>query len=215
MSAATYSALTGELSLEAIVKGSTLLTCLVSSPSTSSRKFAGSHSFFGFGPIPATGPEAGRRLVSAGGQEFVRAYSQSVYEIPVDQVIGSSILTRYSAKGGVPVLQREAKPFFINDHDGKPVGINLFIGKRPIAAFGNSSGDAEMLQWTGAGKGPRLMMLVLHDDEKREYAYGPAAGLPDTKVGAFPQSLMDEAKKSGWSVISMKNDWKRVFAFDD
>ena len=150
-------------------------------------------------------------IVTGGGQEFVRAYSQSVYEVPVDQVVGSSLLTKYSAKGGEPVLQREPKPFLINDHDGKPVGINLFIGKRPIAAFGNSSGDAEMLQWTGAGKGARLMMLVLHDDEKREYAYGPAAGLPATKVGAFPQALMDEAKKSGWSVISMKNDWKRIF----
>jgi phosphoglycolate phosphatase-like HAD superfamily hydrolase len=150
-------------------------------------------------------------IATGGGQEFVRAYSQSVYEIPVEQVIGSSVLTKYSAEGGTPALHREPKPFFINDHDGKPVGINLFIGKRPIAAFGNSSGDVAMLQWTGAGKGPHLMMLVLHDDAEREYAYGPAAGLPDTKVGTFPQSVMDGAKKAGWSIISMKNDWKRIF----
>jgi phosphoglycolate phosphatase-like HAD superfamily hydrolase len=150
-------------------------------------------------------------IATGGGQEFVRAYSQSVYEIPVEQVIGSSVLTKYSAEGGTPALHREPKPFFINDHDGKPVGINLFVGKRPIAAFGNSSGDVAMLQWTGAGKGPHLMMLVLHDDAEREYAYGPAAGLPDTKVGTFPQSMMDGAKKAGWSIISMKNDWKRIF----
>lgn len=150
-------------------------------------------------------------IVTGGGQEFVRVYSQNVYGIPVEQVIGSSLLTRYVARGGTPALQRDAKPFFVDDHDGKPVGINLFIGKRPIAAFGNSSGDAEMLQWTGAAKGARLMMLVLHDDADREYAYGPAAGLPDTKVGTFPPSLMAEAKKCGWHVISMKSDWKRVF----
>ena len=150
-------------------------------------------------------------IVTGGGQEFVRVYGQKVYGIPPEQVIGSSLLTKYEAKGGTPALHRDHKPFFIDDHDGKPVGINLFIGKRPIAAFGNSGGDAEMLQWTGAGKGAHLMMLVFHDDAEREYAYGPAGGLPDTKVGTFPQSLMDEAKKDGWSVISMKTDWKRMF----
>jgi phosphoglycolate phosphatase-like HAD superfamily hydrolase len=150
-------------------------------------------------------------IVTGGGQEFVRVYSDKAYGIPVEQVIGSSLLTKYEVKSGQPALHREHTPFLVDDHDGKPVGINLFIGKRPIAAFGNSSGDAQMLQWTGAGKAPRLMMLVLHDDAEREYAYGPAAGLPDTKVGTFPPSLMDQAKKSGWHVVSMKSDWKRVF----
>jgi hypothetical protein len=153
-------------------------------------------------------------IVTGGGQEFVRVYSQRVYEIPVEQVIGSSLLTKYRVNDGTPALHREHTPFLVDDHDGKPVGINLFIGKRPIAAFGNSGGDAEMLQWTGAGKAPHLMMLVLHDDEKREYAYGPANGLPDTRVGTFSPALMNEAKKSGWHVISMKNDWKQIFAFE-
>ena len=96
--------------------------------------------------------------------------------------------------------------FFIDDRDGKAVGINLFIGKRPYAAFGNPDGDREMLEWTGAGARVRLKMLVLHDDAVREYAYGPAAGLPDTKIGAFTPALYDEAKKNGWAVISMKNE---------
>ena len=88
------------------------------------------------------------------------------------------------------------------------------IGRRPIAAFGNSTGDEQMLEYTGAGDGLRLKVLVLHDDAEREYAYGPAQGLPDTKVGAFTQDLYDEAKKDGWVVISMKKDWKRIFAFE-
>ncbi len=88
------------------------------------------------------------------------------------------------------------------------------IGRRPYAAFGNSTGDRQMLEYTMAGDGSRLGMLVLHDDAKREYAYGPALGLPDTKIGTFPQALHDEATKHGWVVISMKNDWKRVFAFE-
>ena len=104
--------------------------------------------------------------------------------------------------------------FFIDDGPGKAVGIDLFIGKRPIAAFGNSSGDAEMLQWTQAGPGARLMMLVYHDDATREYAYGPAGGLPETHVGTFPEELMAQAKKDGWVVISMQKDWKRIFPFD-
>jgi hypothetical protein len=153
-------------------------------------------------------------IATGGGQEFVRVYSQRVYRVPPEQVVGSSILTRYEIHNGKPVLMREPKVFFIDDHAGKAIGINLFIGKRPHAAFGNSGGDAEMLQWTRAGGGARLMMLVYHDDPAREYAYGPAGGLPDTKVGTFSQALMDEAKKSGWIVISMKNDWKRVFSFE-
>jgi hypothetical protein len=111
------------------------------------------------------------------------------------------------------VLMRLPKVHFIDDKAGKPVGINEFIGRRPVAAFGNSDGDRQMLEWTGAGDGARLMMLVFHDDAEREYAYGPANGLPDTKFGHFSQSLMDEAKKNGWVVISMKDDWKRIFAF--
>jgi len=153
-------------------------------------------------------------IVTGGGQEFVRVYSKRVYGIPPEQVVGSSILTKYEYRDGKPVLMREPKVFFVDDHAGKAIGNNLFIGKRPYAAFGNSGGDREMLEWTTAGEGARLAMLVLHDDAEREYAYGPAGGLPDTKVGTFSLALMDEAKKSGWIVISMKNDWKRVFAFE-
>jgi phosphoserine phosphatase len=153
-------------------------------------------------------------IVSGGGIEFMRPVTEALYGIPPEQVIGSSIETKYEMQGGKPVLMRLPKIHFIDDHAGKPVGINEFIGRRPIAAFGNSGGDQQMLEWTGAGSGARLMMLVFHDDAKREYAYGPADGLPDTKFGTFPQSLMDEAKKNGWVVIHMKNDWKRIFAFE-
>ncbi len=151
-------------------------------------------------------------IVTGGGQEFVRVYSERVYGVPVEQVVGSSIATKYQSKDGKPVLMREPKVFFVDDGPGKAIGINLFIGKRPEAAFGNSGGDREMLEWTTAGAGKRLGMLVLHDDAEREYAYGPANGLPDTKVGTFSQALADEAKTKGWIVISMKNDWKTVFA---
>lgn len=120
-------------------------------------------------------------IVTGGGQEFVRVYSQLVYDVPPEEVVGSSVLTKYEYRDGKPVLMREPKVFFIDDHAGKPIGINLFIGKRPCAAFGNSTGDQQMLEWTQAGGGTRLMMLVLHDDSEREYAYGPARGLPDTK----------------------------------
>jgi phosphoglycolate phosphatase-like HAD superfamily hydrolase len=154
-------------------------------------------------------------IVTGGGQEFVRVYSERVYGVPVEQVVGSSIATKYEYQNGEPVLMREPKVFFIDDKVGKPIGINLFIGKRPYAAFGNSGGDREMLEWTGAGDGARLKMLVLHDDAEREYAYGPANGLPDSKVGTFPQALADEAKAKGWIVISMKNDWKTIFPEGD
>jgi hypothetical protein len=153
-------------------------------------------------------------IVTGGGQEFVRVYSEQVYGVPPEQVVGSSIATRYEYQDGKPVLMRLPKVFFIDDKTGKPIGINLFIGKRPLAAFGNSGGDREMLEYTGAGSGTRLMMLVLHDDAKREYAYGPAEGLPDTKVGMFSQALMAEARKRGWVVISMKKDFKKVFAWE-
>jgi phosphoglycolate phosphatase-like HAD superfamily hydrolase len=153
-------------------------------------------------------------IVTGGGQEFVRVYSQQVYGIPPEQVVGSSILTKYEVQDGKPVLMREPKVFFVDDQTGKPIGINLFIGKRPYAAFGNSTGDQQMLEWTQAGPGARLMMLVLHDDPQREYAYGPAAGLPESKVGTFSQALYDEAEAKGWTVISMKKDWKHIFAFE-
>jgi phosphoserine phosphatase len=151
-------------------------------------------------------------IVSGGGVEFMRPMTEKVYGIPPEQVVGSTIETKYEVKDGQPVLMRLPKVDFIDDKAGKPVGINKFIGRRPVAAFGNSAGDREMLEWTGAGSGARLMMLVFHDDAKREYAYGPANGLPDNKFGTFPQSLMDEANKKGWVVISMKNDWKRIFS---
>jgi hypothetical protein len=103
----------------------------------------------------------------------------------------------------------------LNDNDaGKPEGIHLMIGRRPYAAFGNSTGDQQMLEYAKAGDGARLAMLVLHDDATREYAYGPAQGMPDSKVGTFTQELYDRAQKDGWVVISMKNDWKQIFSFD-
>jgi len=154
-------------------------------------------------------------IVTGGGQDFVRTYSEATYGIPPEQVVGSAGSTVYSYdKDGKPVLTKEPK-LLLNDNDaGKPEGIHLMIGRRPFAAFGNSTGDRQMLEYTRAGEGRRLAMLVLHDDAEREYAYGPAEGLPDTKVGAFTQELHDEAVKNGWIVISMKKDWKRIFAFE-
>jgi phosphoserine phosphatase len=151
-------------------------------------------------------------IVSGGGIEFMRPMTEKVYGIPLEQVVGSTIKTKYEVLDGEPVLMRLPEIGFIDDKAGKPVGINEFIGRRPIAAFGNSAGDREMLEWTGAGGGARLMMLVFHDDAEREYAYGPANGLPDTKFGTFPPSLMEEAKQKSWVVISMKDDWKTIFS---
>jgi phosphoglycolate phosphatase-like HAD superfamily hydrolase len=155
-------------------------------------------------------------IVTGGGQDFVRVYSQRVYGIPPEQVVGSALGTKYGYdKAGKPFLTKEPKLLLNDDNAGKPEGIHLEIGRRPHAAFGNSTGDRQMLEYTKAGDGARLSMIVLHDDAKREYAYGPARGLPDTKVGNFPQALYDEAKKDGWFVISMKDDWKRIFAFEE
>ncbi len=154
-------------------------------------------------------------IVTGGGQEFVRVYAERTYGIPPEQVIGTAGATRYGydAKGR-PMLTKEPR-LLLNDNDaGKPEGIQLMIGRRPTAAFGNSTGDRQMLEYTKAGDGARLAMLVLHDDARREYAYGPALELPDTKVGPLTQDLYDTARKQGWIVISMKNDWKRIFAFD-
>jgi phosphoglycolate phosphatase-like HAD superfamily hydrolase len=154
-------------------------------------------------------------IVTGGGQDFVRVYAQQAYGIPPEQVVGTAGGTKYGYdKSGKPFLTKEPKLLLNDNNAGKPEGIHLEIGRRPRAAFGNSTGDKQMLEYTGAGDGARLMMLVLHDDAQREYAYGPAQGLPDTKVGTFTQALYDEAKKDGWTVISMKNDWKRIFAFD-
>jgi len=155
-------------------------------------------------------------IVTGGGQDFVRVYSEEVYGIPPEQVVGSAGATKYGYdKEGKPILTKEPR-FLLNDNNaGKPEGIHLMIGRRPYAAFGNSTGDRQMLEYTKAGDGARLSMLVLHDDAEREYAYGPAQGLPNTKVGTFTQALYDEAKKDGWIVISMKKDWKRIFAFEN
>ena len=150
-------------------------------------------------------------ITSGGGIEFMRPMTEAVYGIPPEQVIGSSIKTEFQVQDGKPVLMRLPEIDFIDDKTGKPVGINKFIGRRPIASFGNSDGDRQMLEWTAAGSGARLMVLVLHDDAEREYAYGPANDLPDTHVGAFTPSLMEEAQNSGWVVISMKDDWKQIF----
>ena len=145
----------------------------------------------------------------------MRIYSERVYGIPPEQVVGTASGTKYGYdKDGRPFLTKEPKLLLNDNNAGKPEGIHLEIGRRPLAAFGNSTGDRQMLEYTGAGSGSRLMMVLLHDDAQREYAYGPAQGLPDTKVGIFTQALYDEAKKDSWTVISMKNDWKRIFAFD-
>ena len=154
-------------------------------------------------------------IVTGGGQDFVRAYAERVYGIPPEQVVGSAGGTTFGYRpDGTPFLTKEPKLLLNDNNAGKPEGIHLMIGRRPAAAFGNSTGDRQMLEYTKAGAGARLAMLVLHDDGQREFAYGPAQGLPDTRIGIFPQALYDEAAKRGWVVVSMKNDWKRIFAFE-
>ena len=154
-------------------------------------------------------------IATGGGQDFVRVYSERVYGIPPEQVVGSVGGTKFGYRpDGTPFLTKEPKLLLNDDMAGKPEGIHLLIGRRPNAAFGNSSGDREMLEYATAGGGARLGMLVLHDDADREFAYGPARGLPQTRIGTFPQALDDEAQKKGWTVISMKKDWKRVFPFE-
>jgi phosphoglycolate phosphatase-like HAD superfamily hydrolase len=155
-------------------------------------------------------------ICTGGGQDFVRVYAEQTYGIPPEQVVGTMGGTTYGYdKDGKPFLTKEPKLLLNDNNGGKPEGIHLMIGRRPVAAFGNSTGDQQMLEYTKAGAGARLSMLVLHDDKTREYAYGPAQGLPETKVGYFPQALYDKAQKDGWTVISMKNDWKRIFAFEN
>ena len=153
-------------------------------------------------------------IVSGGGIEFMRPWTEQVYGIPPEQVIGSSIKTKFEMRDGKPVLVRLPELNFNDDKADKPVGINQHIGRRPIAAFGNSRGDQEMLEYTQGGSGARFELLVLHDDAAREYAYGPARGLPDVKLGAFTPALDEHAQKDGWTVVSMKNDWKQVFPFE-
>jgi phosphoglycolate phosphatase-like HAD superfamily hydrolase len=153
-------------------------------------------------------------IVTGGGQDFVRVYAQQVYGIPTEQVVGTAGGTEFGYdKNGRPFLTKKPQLLLNDNNAGKPQAIHLMIGRRPRAASGNSTGDREMLEYTGAGDGARLMMLLLHDDAQREYAYGPVHGLPDTKVGAFTPALYDEAKTKGWTVISMKTDWNRIFAF--
>ena len=147
-------------------------------------------------------------IVSGGGIEFMRPWTEKVYGIPPEQVVGSSIKTKYEMRDGKPVLVRLPELNFVDDKTGKPVGINSHIGRRPIAAFGNSDGDQQMLEWTQGGTGARLMVLVHHDDAEREWAYGA-----ESKIGTFSDALMAEAKKNGWVVISMKKDWKVIFPF--
>lgn len=154
-------------------------------------------------------------IVTGGGQDFVRTYGEATYGVPPEQVVGTAGEVTYGyGPDGAPILTKEPK-LLLNDNDaGKPEGIHLMIGRRPLAAFGNTAGDRQMLEYAKAGEGARLAMLVMHDDAKREYAYGPAQGLPDTRVGAFSQDLYDEAMRDGWIVVSMKDDWRRIFAFE-
>jgi phosphoglycolate phosphatase-like HAD superfamily hydrolase len=154
-------------------------------------------------------------IVTGGGQDFVRVFSEQTYGIPPEQVVGTMGATSLSFdKEGKPVLTKDPKVLLNDNNAGKVEGIYLMIGRRPHAAFGNTPGDEQMLQYTKASNGASLAMLVLHDDATREYAYGPAKGLPAVKMGAFPQDYYDMAIKNGWVVISMKDDWKQIFAFE-
>jgi phosphoglycolate phosphatase-like HAD superfamily hydrolase len=145
-------------------------------------------------------------IVSGGGVEFMRPWVEKVYGIPPEQVIGSSIKTTFEIREGRPVLIRKAELNFIDDKAGKPVGIHSHIGRRPLAAFGNSDGDLQMLQWTTAGKGPRFALLVHHTDASREWAYDR-----DSSIGRLDKAL-EEARTEGWTVVDMKSDWKIVLA---
>jgi phosphoglycolate phosphatase-like HAD superfamily hydrolase len=149
-------------------------------------------------------------IVTGGGQDFVRVFADPVYGVVPEQVIGSAGRTGYRyAADGKPELEKLPEVLLIDDRQGKPEGIHLVIGRRPYAAFGNSTGDQQMLEWTQGGQRGRLMMLVHHDDAEREYAYGA-----NSKIGTFSAALKAEADQRGWTVISMKNDWKRIFAWE-
>jgi phosphoserine phosphatase len=145
-------------------------------------------------------------IVSGGGIEFIRPWSDGIYGVPTQNVVGSSIQVTYEYKDGKPVLMRNAKVGFIDDKAGKPVGINAHIGKKPILAFGNSGGDKEMLEWSQSASGKTLQGLIHHTDSTREWAYGA-----DSKIGTFSNALMQKADSSGWFVVDMKTDWKTIF----
>ena len=147
-------------------------------------------------------------IVSGGGIEFMRPWAEQVYGIPPEQIVGSSIKTAYELRDGKPVIVRLPEINFIDDKEGKPVGINQHIGRRPIAAFGNSDGDFQMLEWTTAGSGKRLAVYIHHDDADREHAYDR-----DSHIGRLDRGL-DEAPARGWTVVSMKNDWETIFKSD-
>lgn len=149
-------------------------------------------------------------IVSGGGQEFIRVFAEEVYGIPPENVIGTAGKVKFEYADGEPVLRKQAALLFLDDKGGKPEGINLVIGRRPVAAFGNSDGDRQMLQWTYGSKRKTLQLLVHHDDATREFSYDG-----DTKIGTFSPSLMSEAIAKKWVVVSMKNDWKRVFSWQD
>jgi len=144
-------------------------------------------------------------IVSGGGVEFMRAFAEDVYGIPPERVIGSSIRTKYEVRDGKPVIVRLPEIEFVDDKEGKPVGIHKAIGKRPIMAFGNSDGDFQMLEWTTSAPGPRLAMIVHHDDAAREFAYDRGS-----HIGKLERGL-DEAGARGWSLVSVKNDWRTVY----
>jgi phosphoserine phosphatase len=144
-------------------------------------------------------------IVSGGGIEFMRPWAEKVYSIPPEQVVGSSIETKLEVRDGVPVLVRLPELDFVDDKAGKPVGIHRHIGRRPIAAFGNSDGDLEMLQYTAAGKGPRFCLYVHHTDAVRESAYDR-----ESHIGKLDKGL-DEATARGWTLVSMKDDWKTIY----
>jgi len=154
-------------------------------------------------------------IVSGGGVEFMRPWAQRVYGIPPEQVVGSSIKTKFDMRDGKPVLVRLPELDFNDNNGGKAVGINEYIGRRPIAAFGNSTGDKEMLQYTQAGSGARFELLVLHDDAVRDFAYGPARGLPNVPLVHFTPELDEYAKQNGWIVVSVKDDWNRIYSFEE
>ncbi len=147
-------------------------------------------------------------IVSGGGIEFMRPWTEQIFGIPPEQIVGSSIKTKFEMRDGKPVLVRLPEVDFIDDKEGKPVGINSHIGRRPVAAFGNSDGDLQMLQWTQAGEGPSFMLLVHHTDAKREWAYDR-----ESHIGRLDKAL-DQAQKQGWTVVDMKKDWKTIFPAD-
>lgn len=145
-------------------------------------------------------------IVTGGGQAFVRAFSDKIYGVSVEQVIGTAEKTKYNYQDGHPALTKLPAVLFIDDNEGKPEAINLFIGKKPLIAIGNSDGDRQMLEWTQSRPDAHFMMLIHHDDGIREFTYGP-----QSKIGTFSDSLMNEAIQNKWTVVSMKNDWKVIF----